>query len=191
MARPKRDSGQMPAFERMEEAFWQLLEERPFHKITISALSKAAGVNHNLIYYYFENMEDLARQMFERNMGGGFSRQIISFVLEGTVPQEGLFQDPEALGRVRRSRLFMRSDSAFLNGLVKERFQQEWLAAVGVDRTRLTAQQRVDLEFLVSGIIAVVGSQLFEEDLMALATLYQRPLGWAAVETLKRFGREG
>ena len=190
MARPKRDSGKLSAFERMEEAFWRLLAERPFDKITISALSKGAGVNHNLIYYYFENMEDLARQMFERNMAGDLPQRLLSVILEGMPSQEPFLKDAELLRRVGRVRLCMRSDSAFLNGLVKERLQREWLTAVGADRTQLTAQQRVDLEFLVSGIIAVVGSQLFEENMEAVATLYQRPVGKALAATLKGFSSE-
>lgn len=191
MARPKRDSGQMPALERMEEAFWQLLAERPFDKITITALSKGAGVNHNLIYYYFENLEDLARQMFERNMAGNLPQQLLSVILEGVASHEPFLEDAQLLRRVGRVRLCMRSDNAFLNGLIRERLQREWLAAVGMDRTQLSAQQQVDLDFLVSGIIAVVGSRHFEENLEAVATLYQRPLGKALAATLKGLAQEG
>ena len=52
MARPKRDPDKKTAFERIEDAFWDILSEKPFDKITISELSKRAGVNHNLLYYY-------------------------------------------------------------------------------------------------------------------------------------------
>lgn len=191
MARPKRDSGQMSALERMEEGFWQLLAERPFDKITITALSKRAVVNHNLIYYYYENLEDLARQMFERNMAGNLPQQLLSVILEGVASHEPFLEDAQLLRRVGRVRLCMRSENAFLNGLIRERLQREWLTAVGLDRRQLSAQQQVDLDFLVSGIIAVVGSRHFEENLEAVATLYQRPLGKALAATLKGFAQEG
>ena len=191
MARPKRDSGQMSALERMEEGFWQLLAERPFDKITITALSKRAVVNHNLIYYYYENLEDLARQMFERNMAGNLPQQLLSVILEGVASHKPFLEDAQLLRRVGRVRLCMRSENAFLNGLIRERLQREWLTAVGLDRSQLSAQQQVDLDFLVSGIIAVVGSRHFEENLEAVATLYQRPLGKALAATLKGFAQEG
>ena len=62
MARPKRDPDKKPAFERIEDAFWDILSEKPFDKITISELSKRAGVNHNLLYFYFDGIEDMARK---------------------------------------------------------------------------------------------------------------------------------
>ena len=48
MARPKRSEAD--AYERIQTAFWDLLAEKPFEKITIEDLSKKAAVNHNLIY---------------------------------------------------------------------------------------------------------------------------------------------
>ena len=40
MARPKREPDKKPAFERIEDAFWDILSEKPFDKITISELSR-------------------------------------------------------------------------------------------------------------------------------------------------------
>lgn len=65
MARPKRHSSDLPAYTRIENAFWQLLEEMPFDKITVSALSRRAEVNHNMIYYYFDNIQDMAQKLFD------------------------------------------------------------------------------------------------------------------------------
>lgn len=69
MARPKRSEAD--AYDRIQTAFWDLLAEKPFEKITIAALSKKAAVNHNLIYYYFENLYDMAEKLFKANQAEG------------------------------------------------------------------------------------------------------------------------
>lgn len=188
MARPRRDLDGKNAFERIEDAFWHLLAEKPFNKITISALSKTAQVNHNLIYYYFDNVEDMAKQLFERTVSGDIPQHILSMLLNENASHENIIHSPELMMRIRRARLFMRSDSSYLNSIVKEKLQSEWLTAVGVERSQLTDSERADIEFIFSGIVSVVGSPLFDENPEAIATLYQRPLGRAIGETLKGFG---
>ena len=188
MERQRRDLDGKNAFERIEDAFWHLLAEKPFNKITISALSKTAQVNHNLIYYYFDNVEDMAKQLFERTVSGDIPQHILSMLLNENASHENIIHSPELMMRISRARLFMRSDSSYLNSIVKEKLQSEWLTAVGVERSQLTDSERADIEFIFSGIVSVVGSPLFDENPEAIATLYQRPLGRAIGETLKGFG---
>jgi AcrR family transcriptional regulator len=68
MARPKADSNTPSARERIETAFWEMLADVPFSKITVSAISSKAGVNHNTFYYHFSSIEDLAEKVFVDNM---------------------------------------------------------------------------------------------------------------------------
>ena len=42
MARPKANTNERTALERIEDTFWQLLSEKNYEKITISELSKKA-----------------------------------------------------------------------------------------------------------------------------------------------------
>ena len=123
MARPKANTNERTALERIEDTFWQLLSEKNYEKITISELSKKAKVNHNLIYYYFDNIDDMAIQFFEKNMSQDVSQRITG-VLMGTEAEDiTVFNDMEIIKRVKRTRLFMRKDSAFLNGIAKSRIQ--------------------------------------------------------------------
>ena len=82
----------------------------------------------------------------------------------------------------------MRSDSSYLNSIVKNKLQSEWLKAVGVQKSQLTDVEIADIEFIFSGIVSIVGGPLFDENPEAIATLYQRPLGKAIGETLKGLG---
>lgn len=60
MPRPRRDSEQPPAKQRMEDAFWTLLEERDYRKITVTDIVRTAQVNRNSFYYHFSGLAELA-----------------------------------------------------------------------------------------------------------------------------------
>ena len=52
MPRPRRDSEILPAKERLENAFWELLSEREYNKITVTDIVRTADVNRNSFYYH-------------------------------------------------------------------------------------------------------------------------------------------
>lgn len=60
MPRPRRDSEILPAKERLENAFWELLAERNYHKITVTDIVRVADVNRNSFYYHFSGLPELA-----------------------------------------------------------------------------------------------------------------------------------
>ena len=60
MPRPRRDSKILPAKERLENAFWTLLADRPFGKITVTDVVHEARVNRNSFYYHFSGLPELA-----------------------------------------------------------------------------------------------------------------------------------
>ena len=88
MARPKRVESTESARQRIEEAYWELLEEMPYSRITISKLSRKAAVNHNLIYYYYENIDDLAEKTFIKNVESGQPQMMISALLTSFASNE-------------------------------------------------------------------------------------------------------
>lgn len=55
MPRPRRDSEILPAKERLETRFWELLAERNYHKITVTDIVRVADVNRNSFYYHFSD----------------------------------------------------------------------------------------------------------------------------------------
>lgn len=60
MPRPRRDSEILPAKERLENAFWELLSEREYNKITVTDIVRTADVNRNSFYYHFSGLPELA-----------------------------------------------------------------------------------------------------------------------------------
>ena len=85
MARPKKDAEGLAARERIVEAFWRLIEQKPYSDITIRGLCAAAQVNPNTFYRYFACMDDLAKRAFEENLVDGFPRMLMG--LRGEVDE--------------------------------------------------------------------------------------------------------
>ncbi|PLS25035.1 TetR/AcrR family transcriptional regulator [Bifidobacterium imperatoris] len=60
MPRPRNDSEVLPARDRLENAFWELLADRDYRKITVTDVVHEAGVNRNSFYYHFSSLPELA-----------------------------------------------------------------------------------------------------------------------------------
>ena len=44
----------------MSDVFWQILEEKPYSKITVQNIVDCCQVNRNTFYYHFKDIPDLA-----------------------------------------------------------------------------------------------------------------------------------
>lgn len=45
------------------DAFWELLEENPYNKISVRLIVERCGVNRNTFYYYFQDIPALAEEI--------------------------------------------------------------------------------------------------------------------------------
>lgn len=134
MARPKRTTDALSASERIENAFWSLLAEYSYSKITISVLSKKAEVNHNTFYYYYENIDDMAEKLFKKNIATDILNQIFSNLGNHNLSSSLLLTEPLPALRWERAILFARSDSAFLTNIFKTAIMDAWLNAANIEK---------------------------------------------------------
>ena len=47
------------------DTFWQLLEEKPYNKITVQDIVDRCHVNRNTFYYHFQDIPSLAQSSIE------------------------------------------------------------------------------------------------------------------------------
>jgi len=47
------------------KAFWNLLESKPYNKITVNDIATQAGINRNTFYYHFQDIPDLFEKTIE------------------------------------------------------------------------------------------------------------------------------
>ncbi len=171
MARPKRNLGEKNALERIEDAFWEMLSNGSYSKITISSLAQHSKVNHNTIYYHFENIDDMAIKLFNKNLDKDFPTRVFSsFTTNGSISSD-LSSDVEFRNRFARIQLFAQSDSIFLTSRFKQFILEAWLIAFNIPQKNLSTENKLFLEFFFSGLTAVIGNPLVAENPNMLATV--------------------
>ena len=53
----------------LKNAFINLLNKKPFKKITVKEIVEECGVNRNTFYYHFEDIPQLLEEIIKDNMG--------------------------------------------------------------------------------------------------------------------------
>ncbi|MBO7702321.1 MAG: TetR/AcrR family transcriptional regulator [Eggerthellaceae bacterium] len=185
MPRPRKDDPQSAATAKIEAAFWRLLEEVGYSEITVRRVSQAAGTNRNSFYYHYEDLEDLARKAFLNNAAG--AHPLISSLIEGfrdggaqpVRPDEGVVE------HARRVMLCARSESSFLRGMVSGLLRDIWFGELGIDGKLLSTDDRVQVEFIFTGLVAVLGGAEAAESPLVMARLAASPMGRASMMALR------
>jgi len=186
MARPKNDSSTVPAVERIEEAYWDILENGSYLDVTIANLAHQARVNHNTIYYYFENIDDMAIKLFIKNLPLEIPRSMLSFAKTGDNSLTYLLSDQQMMKRWLRARLYTRGDSAFLMNCYKKSIIDAWFSTADIKHEELTDEDRLVVEFIFSGLVAVIGSPLIEKNPSLFTSLLQRGIGREIITALNQ-----
>ena len=185
MARPKRTADLVSASERIENAFWSLLAEYSYSKITISVLSKKAEVNHNTFYYYYENIDDMAEKLFKKNIATDILTHIFSNLGNHNLSSSLLLKEPLPALRWERAILFARSDSAYLTNIFKTAIMDAWLNAANIEKDLLSTEDYLELDFIFSGLASILGNHTHNNPNM-LATILDRELGVGITATFQR-----
>ncbi len=161
------------------------MEEVGYSGVTVRRVSQAAGTNRNSFYYHYESLEDLARKAFLDNAAG--AHPLISSLIAGF--RDGDTQpvrpDDNAIEHAKRVMLCARSESPFLRGMVGELIRDAWLEELGIDDSRLTTEERAQVEFIFAGLVAVLGSAEAAESPLVMTRLATSRMGQASIATLR------
>lgn len=188
MARPKRIAGVKTAYERMEDAFWEMLAEMPYHDMTSKELCVRAGVSHNTFYYHFQDLDDVARKALARVEIEKGPLTVLEMLRQARPAEDAIAALPGFRERYRKLHLIAGSGSALLVGLLQRTAMDAWLNAAGIEESDLTPEDRVDLAFVFSGVIGLMGSA---EDPIVLAGFPEREVGRGALAKLQSLAQRG
>lgn len=180
MARPRKNESRPGACARLESAFWEMMSEMPFDDITIRAISSKAEVNHNTFYAYFDSLGDMAERLLDAEMAPEAAPEIIAAASGGT-PSIA----PRTRERFARIRLYARSGSKRLEAMLRRRLQEAWLSFYGIDPKALSRDQVIDLAFIFTGVVTLLGDEGFGIDAQDMPLFFTRPLGQGAAATLE------
>lgn len=173
------------AKDKIIDAFWSLLERHDYSEITIKALSIEAKVNHNTIYYHFENIDQLALMAFEQTIIDDLPELFLSLMIaDNKMKVEEILKDEDLFNRFKRIRLYARGDSAFLYKIIKDTIMEKWLKAINVNKADLDDVDLTDLEFIFNGITTLIANPIVLEKTEILSTIVHRPLGQGMLATI-------
>jgi AcrR family transcriptional regulator len=190
MARPLKSQEGMPAKEKIEDAFWALLETKALDQMTVSELVRKVGCNRATFYYYFEDLNSLAEYVIEKTL----PREIP--VLAQTCFSEAgkrLVLSEESKQSINRLSLLIAKDgSARLATKTRNSLKDMWRAIfeLGTDDPDETFGHIID--FVAGGIVGVLGQRTIENDpgsltrcLTSISQVFSRP----AMEFARQYER--
>lgn len=161
MPRPRRDSEILPAKDRLENAFWELLSEREYNKITVTDIVRTADVNRNSFYYHFSGLPELADSAIlhavENTPMPGVPGRDFDPDTEWRKHVTALLRDPEQRQRLDRLALLAgpHSSSELVSSL-KEFGRLTMISVLGLDADNLDLKTDLMLDFTVGGMLAVL-----------------------------------
>ena len=161
MPRPRRDSEILPAKDRLENAFWELLSEREYNKITVTDIVRTADVNRNSFYYHFSGLPELAESAIlhavENTPMPGVPGRDFDPDTEWRKHVTALLRDPEQRQRLDRLALLAgpHSSSELVSSL-KEFGRLTMISVLGLDADNLDLKTDLMLDFTVGGMLAVL-----------------------------------
>lgn len=166
MPRPKNNQPGPSAKERMANAFWEALAEKPYEGITVRDIAERAQINRNAFYYHFQNMDALAEWAFARELPTEIPRLMF---FQGPDKVCEFLSDPVNEERVRRVRLAIgdHGSKMFVN-LLKEEFIRAWCEVLEIDQNAFSTQQRIVADFITGGMLSVAANSkdIATEDLV-------------------------
>lgn len=161
MPRPRRDPEVLPAQQRLENAFWTLLKERPYGKITVTDIVREAGVNRNSFYYHFSGLPELADTAILHALEG-------LPVMKHATNMESLrqewqhmcilaFNDPLIRKQFNRIALFVGPHSTIeLTEALRDFIRLTLLGNFDMDYEQVDLSIRLLIDFTVGGIVGVL-----------------------------------
>jgi len=178
MARPRKD-GSPTAAERIETAFFDVLEATPLDRLTVSRVVEAAGVNRNSFYYHFSGLDDLAHSAVSNLLLPEVPRLLAAGFGPASERLDAVFEDAwGASGQLRRLRVVLGPHSnATLRALLKDAIVGLWLGTFELAPDDLDRETELTLHFALGGMLEVLGHVTSAPDLTrALAEARRMPV---------------
>lgn len=191
MARPKYDAGAPTAKERIAGAFWSLMEQMPYDEITLAAITKAADVNHNTLYYHYDGIDDLAMQLVEEDLVPELPLRIMGGAFGTDDAVHAMLEDENLRLRFHRICLMASPNSpSWLVRHVRESVMNVWLASAGISSwDSLNEDEQMRLSFIMNGVTGLLGEYGSNGDIGVFKSFVGSDIGKAMMQELRKLAR--
>jgi AcrR family transcriptional regulator len=169
-SRPKTGSTDPRAIrtrEKLVDAFHEAIREPDPRKMSVSALTRAAGINRTSFYEHFASPEDLAihalSELFDVVSNADIALRSEHSVSGAEASRRALWQIVSFVGdqRAAYARLLSPGAAPQLVGAVAEAFAERTVQALEpMDVRPPEADPRITAQFLAGGVLSVIGAWL-------------------------------
>lgn len=197
MPRPRHDSELLPAKERMRNAFWALLEDREYRKITVTDIVHEAQVNRNSFYYHYGSLSELADDAILQEVENTSIAQLV----DETTDDHGIpSMDDDAVREHWRKRISAAINSsehrtrlnhmALLAGphsspelmdSLRDFTRMTLFTALKLDESDMTLRSDLYIDFAVGGILAILRRWPELQEMNVAQTLYDDDIATMAI----------
>lgn len=155
MGRPRKDSGEKGAEERMINTFWHQISLRSFQEITATSIVHQAGCNRATFYYYFDSIEDLVEKAVDASVPTGIADLAERFLSQSDVAFH--LNKEQKLAVERICLLTGPNGSRRLIERFKRVLMEAWAGKFELDLRQEDVQAVAS--FMASGIVGLLGEQ--------------------------------
>ncbi|MBS4770812.1 hypothetical protein KG090_06620 [Carnobacteriaceae bacterium zg-ZUI240] len=131
----------------------------------------------------------MAYQAFKNNTRNDASKIMISSILTFLKCQSDeniLNFDMSILPNSRRIMLCARSESTYLKQLVNDYLRDIWLNSFSINEDCLTTEEKLQIDFIFSGIVTTLGSQEIENNPFLMLKLVSSEIGTSMLSTMNK-----
>lgn len=182
MARPRKDSTEPSARERLLGAFWELLAEVPYESITVAALVRRAKMSPNTLYSHFGSYRGVVRAALDEVL----DPRLLPILVSG-MKAEDASHAAAAAERLDRVILFASDGSGELSSMLKEALLETWLHSLRLSKERLAPLEEAELDFIFAGVVSMLSDRSaakLASDKELMREFFQRPLGIGMLSTI-------
>lgn len=173
MARPKYLQNDLTAKEKLVEAFWEVLENSSFEKMTVSEITGKAKLHRNSFYYYYEDINHMGKSIVEETL----AKELPALILAQTeslndISSLTLPSDFEV--RFKRICLIASEKSGSqLRKMLKDAISEIWREALNIDLEALKETDRLIFEFTLGGVMALLAYQSTSENKVSMPEMLE------------------
>lgn len=155
MGRPRKNSTQPGAIDRMCEAFWTLLEDHQLNEITIGMISEAACCNRGTFYYHFADLDEMIdyaikREFFVNNM----PQRLFMVAINGD--EEALVESINNPSSQRMCLIMEHGGRTIAEGQIRSSLIMLWEAILCCGDSGLANDTRMILEYSSYGMMGLI-----------------------------------
>ena len=185
MARPKYETGDVQARERLADAFWNLLEGEPYTQMSAREVCRKAGLNKNTFYYHFESLDALAEEAVSSALPIELAQSLVSAPVGKLPPLQPIAGTPVVRGKFARVGLVLAGNGAALQGTLMSRFTNQLVAMVPCSSEDERRSKTLLLGFVAGGLVNTLRGKKPAEYADAVTELQQLPAIRACMDELR------